>query len=178
VAGGALDMFGTSVTLAPLASPPSPAPNLVVWQAASDSNEINPVLSTGDALYGGTIYAPSAVVGSTVGLIFGGGFSASSVVAAGIQCFASDITIGALPDVTSVTPTSSTSGSTVTIAGSNFLTGASVTFGHVPATNVVVNSTGTSITVTVPAGTGTVDVTVTTPSGTSAISSADQFTYS
>jgi hypothetical protein len=32
--------------------------------------------------------------------------------------------------------------------------------------------------VTVPAGTGTVDVTVTTPSGTSAISSADQFTYS
>ncbi len=35
----------------------------------------------------------------------------------------------------------------------------------------------TSITVTAPAGTGTVDVTVTTPSGTSATSPADQFTY-
>ena len=35
----------------------------------------------------------------------------------------------------------------------------------------------TSITATAPAGTGTVDVTVTTPGGTSATSSADQFTY-
>ncbi len=35
----------------------------------------------------------------------------------------------------------------------------------------------TTITADSPAGTGTVDVTVTTPAGTSATSSADQFTY-
>ena len=38
-------------------------------------------------------------------------------------------------------------------------------------------SLASSLTVTAPAGTGTVDVTVTTPNGTSATSSADHFTY-
>jgi hypothetical protein len=38
-------------------------------------------------------------------------------------------------------------------------------------------SSATSITVTSPAGSGTVDVTVTGPGGKSATSSADQFTY-
>ena len=83
-------MLGTSVTLAPLASPPSPAPNMVVWQAASDSNAIIPIFNSGYALYGGVIYAPSAVVGSAASF-FGGTFAASSVVASGIQCFAANV---------------------------------------------------------------------------------------
>ncbi len=179
VAAGTLNMLGTSVTLAPLASPPSPAPNMVVWQAASDSNPITPIFNSGNALYGGTIYAPSAVVGSDLG-IFGGSFAASSVVAAGIQCFAASVTIGALPAVSGISPAGGpvAGGTSVTISGSNFLTGASVSFGHVAATNVTVSASGNQITATAPAGSGTVDVTVTTPSGTSSISPADHYTYS
>ena len=63
------------------------------------------------------------------------------------------------------------------VTGTNF-TGASAVelrAGN-PATTFTVNSS-TSITATAPSGTGTVDVTVTTSGGTSATSSADQFTY-
>ena len=57
------------------------------------------------------------------------------------------------PTVTSVSPVSgSTAGGTaVTITGTNFAAGATVTFGGTAATNVVVVS-GTQITATTPAG--------------------------
>ena len=67
------------------------------------------------------------------------------------------------PTVSSVSPNSgSTAGGTaVTITGTNFASGATVTFGAAAATNVVVVSS-TSITATTPAGTaGAVTVTVT-----------------
>jgi hypothetical protein len=67
-------------------------------------------------------------------------------------------------------------GTTVTITGTNFTGASAVKFGSTNATSFTVNST-TSITAMSPAGTGTVDVTVTTSGGTSATSSADQFTY-
>jgi hypothetical protein len=178
IAGGSLDLFGSATTLAPLASPPSPATNLVIWQAAADTNPIISALSTGTALIGGTIYAPGAIVGSAAGL--SGGFSASSVVAAGIVCVAENISIGALPVVTSVSPAggSIAGGNTVTIDGSHFLTGATVSFGNAAGTNVVVDPSGNSLTVTAPAGTGTVNVVVSTASGNSATSSAAQYAYS
>ena len=64
----------------------------------------------------------------------------------------------------------------VTISGTNFTGATSVTFGGIPATNVIVVSS-TQITAITPAGTGTVDAIVTTPYGTSAIVPADQYTY-
>jgi hypothetical protein len=69
----------------------------------------------------------------------------------------------------------------VTISGTGFTGATAVAFGTtaVDAGSFTV-VTDTSITTTspaVPAGTGTVDVTVTTPAGASATSSADQFTY-
>ena len=69
-------------------------------------------------------------------------------------------------------------GTTVTITGSYLSDTVSVWFGSTAATNVTVNS-DTSVTAVSPPGTlnDTVDVTVITPSGTSATSSADQFTY-
>lgn len=67
-------------------------------------------------------------------------------------------------------------GTSVTITGRNFGPAATVMFGSVRATSVVVTSS-TSITAASPPGSGTVDVTVTTSRGTSAISSADRFTY-
>ena len=67
-------------------------------------------------------------------------------------------------------------GTLVTITGTGFTRATAVDFGTNPATNLTVVS-DTTITAYSPAGTGTVDVTVTTPGGTSATSTADQFTY-
>ncbi|MGO8875383.1 MAG: IPT/TIG domain-containing protein [Acidimicrobiales bacterium] len=64
----------------------------------------------------------------------------------------------------------------VTITGTGFTGTRRVDFGTVAATDVAVLS-DTSLTVTVPAGTATVDVTVTTAAGTSATSPDDQFSY-
>ena len=70
-----------------------------------------------------------------------------------------------------------TSGNTtVTITGTDFTGASGVSFGGTPATSFSVVSP-TEITAVSPAGAGTVDVTVTTPGGSSATSSADQFTY-
>ena len=82
------------------------------------------------------------------------------------------------PIVTGLSPTSgpAAGGTTVTITGSGFAAGATVKFGSKAAKNVTVVS-AVQITAVAPAGTGTVDVTVKTAIGTSATSSADQFTY-
>ena len=84
-----------------------------------------------------------------------------------------------LPCVVSVAPASGPAGggTTVTISGVNFSGATSVMFGATPGTGVVVNGAGTKITVTSPAGTGTVDVTVTTPAGTSPTGPSDHFKY-
>ena len=83
----------------------------------------------------------------------------------------------AAPTVSDVSPAAAPGGTTVTITGTGFSGATAVDFGsgH-PATNLDVVS-ATEITAASPAGTGTVDVTVTTVGGTSATSSADQFTY-
>jgi len=87
------------------------------------------------------------------------------------------------PVVTAVRPTAGprSGGNTVTIAGKNFRRSGKclvkkVMFGSRRATHVHVKR-ATSITVTVPAGTGTVNVRVTTLAGTSARVSADKYTY-
>jgi hypothetical protein len=81
------------------------------------------------------------------------------------------------PTVSGVSPNSgSTAGATaVTITGTNFATGATVTFGGAAVTNVVVVS-GTQITATTPAGSaGAVTVTVTVGGQTGSLANA--FTY-
>ncbi len=82
------------------------------------------------------------------------------------------------PVVTAVGPNtgSSSGGTSVTITGNNFTGATAVLFGGTAAANFTVNS-ATQITATVPAGFGVVDVSVLTGSGTSATSSADNFTY-
>jgi IPT/TIG domain len=82
-----------------------------------------------------------------------------------------------MPTVSGVSPKNgSTSGGTaVKITGTNFVTGATVTFGNAAATNVVVVSS-TSIRATTPAGAGTVTVTVINPSGLSG-TLTNGFTY-
>ncbi|HEY6329495.1 MAG TPA: IPT/TIG domain-containing protein, partial [Blastocatellia bacterium] len=82
------------------------------------------------------------------------------------------------PSITSVSPTSgSTSGgTTVTVSGSNFQTGATVMFGTASATSVTVQTSSTISAVTPANQAGTVNVIVTNPGGQSAtLTSA--FTY-
>ena len=82
------------------------------------------------------------------------------------------------PVVTGVTPSSGSTagGATVTISGTNLSGATAVKFGTKSAT--VTADSVTSITATSPSGSaGTVNVRVTTPGGTSAITTADQFTY-
>jgi hypothetical protein len=74
-------------------------------------------------------------------------------------------------------------GTTVTITGTNFensegaAKASDVSFGSTPASGFTVNSDSSISAIAPPGATGAVDVTVTTASGTSATSSADQFTY-
>jgi len=90
-----------------------------------------------------------------------------------------------VPTVTGLSPTTgpTTGGTTVTISGTGFITGATVKFGSLSATGVVVNSP-TSITAVSPATItpGTVSVVVTTSGGDSTPAgaqgaAADDFTY-
>jgi hypothetical protein len=82
------------------------------------------------------------------------------------------------PVVSAVSPASGSpsGGNSVVITGTGFYGATSVKFGSAGASGYTVNSPG-KITATAPAGTGTVDVTVTTSKGTSALSAADQYTY-
>ena len=89
------------------------------------------------------------------------------------------ITVIARPAVTALSPTKGpTTGNTlVTITGTGFTGATAVKFGTKAGTSKTVVS-ATKITIRSPAhAAGIVNVTVTTPGGTSAISSADRFTY-
>ncbi|MGA2498621.1 MAG: IPT/TIG domain-containing protein, partial [Tepidisphaeraceae bacterium] len=92
---------------------------------------------------------------------------------------ADQFTYADIPTVTGISPTSGSFGTVVTIDGTNFINGATVTVGGTAATNVTVNYDGT-ITATVPirgSGPDTADVVVTTLGGSSTTSASDQFTY-
>jgi IPT/TIG domain/Right handed beta helix region len=83
-----------------------------------------------------------------------------------------------LPTVASISPNSggTAGGTTVVITGTNFTNATAVKFGANNAATFTISS-DTQITAIDPAGTGAVDVTVASAAGTSATSSADQFTY-
>ena len=83
------------------------------------------------------------------------------------------------PTIDSVVPDSgpNTGGTTVTVTGSGFTGATDVTFGGVPGTDLVVDPSGTSLTVVTPPGpVGPVDVVVVLP-GDDAVA-PDGFTYS
>ena len=81
------------------------------------------------------------------------------------------------PRLTGVSPTAEPQGSTVTITGTGFTGATGVSFGGTAAASFAVTG-DTSVSAVVPAVRhGTVDVTVTGPGGTSAVTPADQFTF-
>jgi prepilin-type N-terminal cleavage/methylation domain-containing protein len=81
VTGGSVDLEGNGAqTLNPLSSPPSPAPGVVIWQAASDNSDMKLAGNGQSSTINGTVYAPSALV-STVG---NGQLTTNSLVSNGI----------------------------------------------------------------------------------------------
>jgi len=85
-------------------------------------------------------------------------------------------TLPPAPTVTGLNPATGFSGTSVTVSGTDLTGATAVAFGANAATTFsVVNAT--TVTATAPSGSSTVDVTVTTSGGTSATSSADQYTY-
>ena len=117
-----------------------------------------------------TATSPAGTEAVDVKVTTGGGTSSASA--------ADQFTYLAAPTVSSVSPASGpvTGGTSVTVSGTGFASGATVDFGTAAASEVDVASP-TSLTATSPAGTGTVDLKVTTGGGTSAASNADQFSY-
>jgi autotransporter-associated beta strand protein len=120
--------------------------------------------------FGGLPEGASLTIGNTPFTIsYVGGDGNDVVLTAGVA---------PAPVVAGISPNSGpdAGGTLVTITGTGFTGATAVDFGTTAATNVtVVNNT--TITADSPAGSGVVDVTVITPAGTSATSSADQFTY-
>ena len=88
------------------------------------------------------------------------------------------VAVKAPPTVSSLSPTTgpATGGTTVTITGTGFTSGSTVNFGSSAATSVT-DISPFELTAVAPAGSGIVTVTVSTFAGTSATSSADQYTY-
>jgi hypothetical protein len=156
VAGGtSVTITGTNLTAATAVQFGANAATGVVVNSATSITAISPAGSAG------TVHVTVTTQGGT---------SATSG--------ADQFSYFAVPTVSNVAPSAGplAGGTSVTITGTGFNGATAVHFGANAATGVVVNS-ATSITAISPAGTGTVDVMVTTPGGTSATSSADQFSY-
>jgi len=159
--------IGGSSTCPQLTSTSSSAGTLASGASCTDIISFTPV-SQGSL--GGSLVTTSNSLNSGPGTIFG------NYLSQGISLTGSSFI--AAPTVTGVSPSTGAAvgGTVVTITGTN-LSQASISFG----TSVVsfTTDTGTSITVTAPAGVAgtTVDITVGTPGGISATSAADKYTF-
>ncbi len=121
----------------------------------------------------GSFITPAFLASDRLGNLFVGDFGNGSTGMAVRE-------IESAPTVMALSPPNGppAGGTSVTITGTNFMNDTTVLFGATAASSVTVNS-DTSITAIAPAGAlGTVDVTVNSGLGTSAVSAADQFTWS
>jgi uncharacterized protein YhjY with autotransporter beta-barrel domain len=127
--------------------------------------------TSGSAYYGGSWLQMVDSGGTVSGTESGSGASAdnlesnesSATITYSITC----VSVGAV--VSSVSPSSGTSGNAVTISGSGLWGTSAVSFGSFPATNVSTSYGsfgGAQVTATVPNGTGTVVISVVTDAGT------------
>ncbi len=141
----------------------------ILWGDGGSSSGTVSAGTSGFVVTGTHTYTTAASDTVSVTITDAGGASAATQ---------STATVVPRPTVSSVSPTSGpqAGATSVTITGTGFTAASAVDFGSTAASSFTVDS-ATQITAVSPAGTGTVDITVTTPAGTTATSSADQFTY-
>jgi hypothetical protein len=172
---------GFTYVVAPTVSSVSPNSGPVVGGTAVTITGTN--FASGAAVTFGSAAATNVVMVSSTSITAttpagsAGAVSVTVTVNGQSGSLASGFTYVVKPTVTSVSPSSGpvAGGAAVTITGTNFASGATVTFGSAAATNVVVVNS-TSITATTPAGSaGVVTVTVTVNGQTGSLSSG--FTY-
>ncbi len=123
-----------------------------------------------------TLSGPTSVLSDGTGNLY---FTDGATSSANLDKLTGGPTQPAAPTVTSVTPNNGPQSgtNTVTVAGSGFVSGSTtVDFGPNAGTSVNVTS-GTSLSVVVPAGSGTVSVTVATTSGGTSAPLANAYTY-
>jgi hypothetical protein len=152
--------------------------NLSAWGASWNNQEFNQGSPKPDGTTPGLTAGPTGTYNATTkaytldwtSLIVGGPFNGFT----GEWHLTGTFAPVAAPTVTKVSPASGTAagGTTVTITGTNLAHAGSVQFGGTAAK--IKSDSASSIKVTSPAGSGTVDVTATTAGGTS---NADEFTY-
>jgi hypothetical protein len=147
----------------------------VFWLVGSSAT-----IGSGSA-FNGTIMAADSITLNTGATLTGRALANTAAVTLNANTVTSPAASPVVtpPTVTGIIPQTGTAagGTVVTITGTGFTGATAVTFGSTPAIDVTVFS-DSSITATAPVGTaGTVDVTVTAPGGTSAISTADKYTY-
>ena len=136
-----------------------------------NQGDVVTLTTSGMAYYGGSFLQMTDFGGTVSGTESGSGAGAdnlesnesSGTITYSITCVSISAT------VSGVSPSSGTSGSTVTITGAGLWGASTVTFGGFQATNVSVgygSGGGGQITATVPNGSGTVTISVTTDAGT------------
>lgn len=140
------------------------------WSNASQTSELTDWHGVAENVFGYSV----AVSGSAITV------GAHKLSAAGPNSAGAVYVLGpARPTVTSLKPDEGpvSSGTEVTVTGTNFVAGATVMFGSTPASSVTFVS-GTQLTAIAPAGApGSVDVTVGTPTSASAVSPKDLYAY-
>jgi IPT/TIG domain len=146
--------------------------NLANASVAFGSTDVTPTSSSATSI---TVTSPPASQAGEVNVVVStaGGNSPTTGTA-------SQFSYDSVPTVAGITPSDGldTGGTKVTVTGSGFSTGSTtVAFGAKAAQSVTVISDA-ELTATAPAeAIGTIDIRVTTPGGTSAASSADQYTF-
>jgi hypothetical protein len=145
----------------------------LVFDTTAGRDPLSFTLGTGSVITGWEVGLPGMKVGGARRLVIPPSYGYGSSRYASIPQNATLIfdieLVGVAPTVTAIDPASGTTagGTSVTITGTGFTSGPTVTFGSNPATNVTVVSS-TSLTATTPAGTaGAATVSVTNSDGMS-----------
>lgn len=120
----------------------------------------------------------TTIVATTPPRIAAGAVDVAVTNYAGMGTLTTGFTYTSSPTIAFISPASGpvTGGTAVTITGAGFVTGATVTFGGIPATTATVNSGTQVVAVTPPKAAGTADVVVRNPDGQT-VSLAGGFTY-
>ena len=161
---------------------PASSISMTINGFAFDPVAANDTVAFSNGVFGVVTGATSTTLTVSItglGSVAGGTVLFASVTVDGVSSGNAVQVATVTPVITSINPANGpvSGGTSVVITGTNFTSVTAVKFGANNATTFTVNSP-TQITATAPPGAGIVDVTITiSGGGTSATTSADQFTY-